>query len=191
MSVKEIIKEGLEDHLDDDNEWLTHVAIDLGNISGYFDTRIKQNVYFNLKKRIDKLCGGKFKKQYSKHYFYNNMELVSFDNRTHYCYQYDSSKCDYFDIPLNKPSILRVKVEKKKNINNLLFPSFDKYPKIVEKNNIIYSYPPLEKNENNQIKLNLVKIGDMYNITLEMKYGKENCKKNLNSITRVIENIFR
>ncbi len=176
-----------------ENNVTSEVYIDLGSFndrnSQFLKTGLSKKCFEKYKDKVDNLLKGQNEKNVYTVYYYQNLELLSRDGENK-CFENVYEDFHFLDFCLKEEQEtingFRLKTVRKRPIDPIEFPSFDKYPKVDEVREIKYSFPYYEKNEYNQISIIFKKIGNQYHITLKLWAGKDN----LNTIGKYLGNLI-
>ena len=167
--------------------------IDLGYIKNNlntFDHSIYQNnfnyIHNKFKNYKDK------KKLNTKHYFYQDMELISIDEYNQICLKKNTQ--NYFDFKntkLNKYNtnygFIRIKLKDDKKINIINFPSLIQYNEITEKNTNIYTI----KFKNSEINIYFSEINNSkYEIYLSLNCDAGNLDNSIKNLMYIFNKIY-
>ena len=140
---------------------------------GAFNTKNKVQ-YININKdlynRFYTFISSKYNEleKVQKIYYYKDMKLVSINDNTHICIR--SLPCKYYDFLIKNNYGMRVILQNNRMINNINFPSLQKYDSI-EVNNIKYF---VIKYKNSEITLEFIERDDINSICLKSKIDKYN-----------------
>lgn len=170
--------------------------------SYFLDSNIPQNNYDVIKKRMkymfekSRSIDKKTILRLTKHYYHNNFEVISFDNNNKICLLHEKS--DFFDFSSKKyKKTLRFKQNNTKKIDQLLFPSLDKYPQIIYKKTETFL---LSGSKKTQACVNFVTASidnsfddfkSIHEINITCNFNDDNIKWLNQHIIYILEHLFK